>query len=51
VIKDQIRLPKSKLNATIGHKSEKQAFSEVEAKRIIRDMSFKIQSCDIIKNN
>lgn len=50
-MKEQIRLPKSKLSETIGHKSEKQALSEVEAKKIIREMNLKVtnQRVSILK--
>jgi Fur family ferric uptake transcriptional regulator len=43
-MKDQVRLPKSKSNVTIGHKSEKQGLSEIEAKKIIREMHLKVTS-------
>jgi Fur family ferric uptake transcriptional regulator len=50
-MKDQLRLPKSKSNLTIGHKSEKQVLSEIEAKKIIREMHLKVtnQRLSILK--
>lgn len=42
MIKNQARLPKSNLSSTISHKTEKQILSEVEAKKIIREMHLKV---------
>jgi Fur family ferric uptake transcriptional regulator len=44
VIKDQMRLPKSKAITAVGHKSDKVTLSEAEAKKIIREMHLKVTS-------
>lgn len=49
--KEQIRLPKSKSSTTSNHNADKQVLSEVEAKKIIREMHLKVtnQRLSILK--